>query len=51
MIGQIPFRSLSGTRILVSNDVRDGTISHYRILEKLGEGGPVLRNFHSKMDE
>jgi hypothetical protein len=36
-------------------------ISHYKILEKLGEGGPVpacaaaaasrRRNFHSKMDE
>jgi hypothetical protein len=24
------------------------TISHYKILEKLGEGEPVRRNFHSK---
>lgn len=55
MIGQIPSRLFGGTRIfrlphrgrrecspeaaLVPNQVRDGTISHYQILEKLGEGG------------
>ncbi len=38
MIGQMPFRLLSGTRTLVPNRVRDGTISHHNILDELGEG-------------